>query len=29
MVFSNDASGVINFADGSKIDFVDIERVQW
>jgi Ca2+-binding RTX toxin-like protein len=29
MVFSHDASGVINFADGSKIDFVEIERVQW
>ena len=29
MVFSNDASGVINFADGSKIDFVEIERVHW
>jgi Ca2+-binding RTX toxin-like protein len=29
LAFSNDASGVINFADGSKIDFVEIERVQW
>ncbi len=29
MVFSHDASGVINFADGSKIDFVEIERVHW
>ena len=29
MAFSHDASGVINFADGSKIDFVEIERVQW
>jgi Ca2+-binding RTX toxin-like protein len=29
MVFSSDASGVINFADGSKIDFLEIERVQW
>jgi hypothetical protein len=29
MVFSSDASGVINFTDGSKIDFVEIEHVQW
>jgi Ca2+-binding RTX toxin-like protein len=29
LVLSNDADGTINFSDGSKVDFVDIERVQW
>ena len=29
LVLSNDADGVINFSDGSRIDFVDFERVQW
>ncbi|MBC7577703.1 MAG: calcium-binding protein, partial [Tardiphaga sp.] len=29
MALSNDASGVINFVDGSKIDFVEIEHVHW
>jgi hypothetical protein len=29
LVLSNDADGAINFADGSSVDFVDLERVQW
>jgi hypothetical protein len=29
LVFSADADGTINMADGSKVDFVDVERVQW
>jgi large repetitive protein len=29
LVFSNDAGGAINFTDGSKIDFVEVERIQW
>jgi len=29
IALSNEADGSLNFADGSKIDFVDIERIQW
>jgi Ca2+-binding RTX toxin-like protein len=29
LVFSSDADGMINFSDGSKVEFTDIERVQW
>ena len=29
ITFSADADGTLNFTDGSHIDFVDIERVQW
>jgi hypothetical protein len=29
LIFSADADGTINMADGSKVDFVDVERVQW
>ena len=29
LTFSNDADGTLTFADGSRIDFADIERVQW
>ena len=29
LTFTGDADGTINFTDGSHMDFVDVERVQW
>ena len=29
ILLSNDADGTINFADGSKVNFTDFERVEW
>jgi Ca2+-binding RTX toxin-like protein len=29
LVLSGDADGFISFADGARMDFVDIERIQW
>ena len=29
LTLSSDLDGTVNFADGSRVDFVDLERVQW
>jgi hypothetical protein len=29
LLLSNDADGVISFADGSTLQLTDIERIQW
>ena len=29
LVLSSEADGYLTFADGARVDFIDIERVQW